>query len=136
MSYNTDLQTNNVNLQAILDTVNNLPEAGGGGGSSGTALKTCTLDGLNWSTVYYTTIENDTIVYKTVEFGKSSEPITVLCDSIIYYVADGELDPGTYVVLTGGFEQLHYSQLRYIVIKASSTANASGTFNMMISDPW
>lgn len=42
MSYNTDLQTNNVNLQAILDTVNNLPEAGGGG-VSGPSIVTGTF---------------------------------------------------------------------------------------------
>ena len=32
MSYKTELQSNNLDLQAILNTVNNLPEAGGGGG--------------------------------------------------------------------------------------------------------
>lgn len=30
MSYNTDLQNNNIELQAILDTINALPEASGG----------------------------------------------------------------------------------------------------------
>lgn len=34
MTYKTDLQTNNTNLQSILDTVNALPEAGSGGGTS------------------------------------------------------------------------------------------------------
>lgn len=29
MSYKSELQSNNIDLQAILDTVNNLPEAGG-----------------------------------------------------------------------------------------------------------
>lgn len=131
MSYNTDLQTNNVNLQAILDTVNNLPGAGG----SGATLKTCTLDGLDWSTVYYTTVENGTIMYKAVTFGNSSEPITVLCDSIIYYEADGDSDPGTGVVLTGGFEELYSdTRVKYIVIKAPSTANASGML-ILSSDP-
>ena len=32
MSYKTELQNNNIDLQAILDSVNSLPEAGGGGG--------------------------------------------------------------------------------------------------------
>lgn len=32
MSYNTDLQSNNIDLQSILDTINALPEAGSGGG--------------------------------------------------------------------------------------------------------
>lgn len=34
MSYNTELQSNNADLQAILDAVNALPEAGGGGGAN------------------------------------------------------------------------------------------------------
>jgi hypothetical protein len=42
MSYNTDLQTNNTNLQSILDTINNLPEAGSGGGSDA-SVDTCTV---------------------------------------------------------------------------------------------
>ena len=34
MSYKSELQSNNLDLQSILNTVNNLPEAGEGGGSS------------------------------------------------------------------------------------------------------
>lgn len=34
MGYNSDLQTNNIELQSILQTVRNLPDGGGGGGSS------------------------------------------------------------------------------------------------------
>ena len=40
MSYNTELQSNNVDLQAILDTVSALPEAGG---SDNDSIKTCTV---------------------------------------------------------------------------------------------
>lgn len=32
MTYNIDLQNNNIGLQEILETINNLPEAGGSGG--------------------------------------------------------------------------------------------------------
>lgn len=32
MSYNTNLQSNNIDLRAILDTINALPDAGSGGG--------------------------------------------------------------------------------------------------------
>lgn len=47
MSYNSDLQSNNADLQAILDAVNELPEAGGGGadGFSPIATVTQTDDG-------------------------------------------------------------------------------------------
>lgn len=38
MSYNSELQANNTDLQDILDTINALPESGGGGD-----VKTCTV---------------------------------------------------------------------------------------------
>lgn len=41
MSYQNDLTQNNTDLQAILATVNALPEAGGGGGG---AVETCTVE--------------------------------------------------------------------------------------------
>lgn len=41
MSYKADLQSNNVDLQSILATINALPEAGGGGGSG--SIETCTV---------------------------------------------------------------------------------------------
>lgn len=40
MSYLTQLQTNNTNLQACIDKANALPEAGSGGGGS---VETCTV---------------------------------------------------------------------------------------------
>ena len=40
MSFKTDLQSNNTDLQAILDTINALPEAGSSGGGS---VETCTV---------------------------------------------------------------------------------------------
>ena len=61
MSYNTELQSNNTDLQAILDTVNALPEAGGSGGGNNsgewiliTSLPTTyALDPDAMSTTYY-----------------------------------------------------------------------------------
>ncbi len=47
MSQKTDLQSNNVDLQSILATINALPEAGGGGGAE---IETCTVR-LNVSTL-------------------------------------------------------------------------------------
>lgn len=44
MSYNSELQSNNVDLQAILDAVNTLPEAGSGG--INTADATATADNI------------------------------------------------------------------------------------------
>jgi hypothetical protein len=43
MSYNTELQANNADLRAILDTINNLPESGSGG-STDPVLQEKTVD--------------------------------------------------------------------------------------------
>lgn len=40
MSHKTDLQSNNVDLQSILATINALPEAGGGGGGGSVEVET------------------------------------------------------------------------------------------------
>ena len=40
MGFKTELQSNNIDLQTILNKVNALPEAGGGGGAS---VETCTI---------------------------------------------------------------------------------------------
>lgn len=56
MSYNTELQSNNTELQAILDAVNALPEAGTGGGGSVEAVNINVMAAAPWgvtSTVYY-----------------------------------------------------------------------------------
>lgn len=44
MSYNSELQSNNTDLQAILETINNLPEAGGSGGGG---IETCSVT-ISW----------------------------------------------------------------------------------------
>lgn len=44
--YNTRLNNNNINLDTILETINNLPEAGSGGGSS--QLATYVVDNVNF----------------------------------------------------------------------------------------
>lgn len=38
-TYNTTLQSNNIDLQSILNTINELPDAGSGGA----AVETCTV---------------------------------------------------------------------------------------------
>jgi hypothetical protein len=43
MSYKTDLQSNNVDLQNILNTINSLPDAGSGGGGDIADLQYCWL---------------------------------------------------------------------------------------------
>ena len=60
-NYNTELQSNNTDLQSILDAVNALPEASGG-----TAVETCTVTIENNSAyafnIAYTDVSNETLV--------------------------------------------------------------------------
>ena len=44
MSYLETLQQYNASLQSLIDTANNLPEAGSGDTSGGTNVKTCTVN--------------------------------------------------------------------------------------------
>ena len=88
MTYNTDLQANNANLQSILNTINNLPEAGG----SGASVETCTVtistadSGFD---IYFNTIdENGDATINTAEWVSdrmvSFATLTnVICGSII-----------------------------------------------------
>lgn len=58
MSNKSRLQTNNTNLQALIDKANALPDAGSGGGSGGIDAWTGQIyfKGLGLVTVYYTDI--------------------------------------------------------------------------------
>lgn len=87
MSYNTDLQTNNSSLQSILDTINNLPEAGSGG-SGGVGLTTCTVTIMSESesTIYYVSANNDgSVSYDTLEHPGvfSTQTIITLSNTLI-----------------------------------------------------
>ena len=65
MSYNTDLQSNNADLQSILNTINSLPEAGSGGSGGGQDIQTCRVcisGGMSvWNVVAATVYENGVI---------------------------------------------------------------------------
>lgn len=69
---NNKLSANNTDLASILNTINNLPEAGGGG-SGGGGIQTVTIDILdlglsgyvyNLLKIFYTTYENGEIIPK------------------------------------------------------------------------
>lgn len=91
MTYNTDLQSNNVELQEILNTINSLPEAGGGGSSGGGgAVETCEV----------------TIIQ---QWGMNDDP-ELLHLYIPYYniLADGSIEAGyEYFTSSGDFEPQH-----------------------------
>lgn len=92
MTYNTDLQSNNVELQEILDAVNDLPEAGGGGSSGGGTVDTCTInviDNLGYNTVcVVATILNENgevEIHNPLGNSEGSKTINnVLCNSALY----------------------------------------------------
>lgn len=78
MSYKSDLQSNNTDLQSILDTINSLPEAGSGGGSVETCTVTITSNDGSASVleaISYTTYSSDDTTYYT-EIAQSL-PITL-----------------------------------------------------------
>jgi hypothetical protein len=88
MSYNTNLQANNVDLQSILNTINTLPEAGG------MSLETCEVSVYLMSDdgfFAYTTVENGVVKaeFKSVKAGAASESITVCKNSAILLYAPG-----------------------------------------------
>lgn len=88
MSQKTDLQSNNIDLQSILDIINNLPDAGGG--SSGGALETCNVilcadaPTSGQEIVYYT---DGTSTYKSIVFPSFMDgevTIKVVKNSLIF----------------------------------------------------
>ena len=85
MSQKTDLQSNNTDLQSILNTINNLPEAGSGGGSSGGNIETCTVTinsfAANIRFVMYVSYEDGKYVYNDITY--SPELSTVTCTNVL-----------------------------------------------------
>lgn len=66
-NYNSTLQSNNSDLQAILNVINELPNAdsGSGGGSGGGSVETCSLQvtqvGTSFNGLTYTSLENGVV---------------------------------------------------------------------------
>ena len=81
MGFKTDLQSNNTDLQTILDAINELPEAGSGGGVTN---ETCevTISGVSSSyypvNVAYTSVDNSGKVIG-VNQTVSTSPVTITC---------------------------------------------------------
>lgn len=91
MSYNADLQANNVDLQGILDTANALPEAGG------MVLETCVVNiavSTPGAVFCYTTVENGV---KTAKIVSVAENENLDCDvlknsAVLLYAPDNRSD--------------------------------------------
>lgn len=124
MSNKTQLQTNNADLQSLIDRINtakdtaaSLPEAGGGGGGS---LETCTvslrIDGptMGDTLVYYTN-ENQELATETF---KSSITIKCLKNSII------SINNGGMGVNTSGSLEVLYRRGECLVLHVFGDGNA------------
>lgn len=87
MTYNSELQSNNADLQAILDTVNALPEA-----SSGPSVETCTVNvsvsgtGVSITSISYTTVADGEVSAVRYSVGAAEASISCLCGSLVVVV--------------------------------------------------
>jgi hypothetical protein len=94
MSNKSRLQTNNTNLQALINKANALPDAGGGSG--GGSVETCNLSltpGTTATIVYNTIDDSGNIVAQCVTGGYFPDLVAV-CDTsvvIIYSMPTSEL---------------------------------------------
>ena len=114
------------------EVINGLPDAGSGGSS----FKTCTLApssnmpyGWEYYLLTYTTVENgEIVVKKDINMSdKSYEPITVLCDTFIYYLYTEYFNEFSF---TGGFREIISNHRDGIIIMAPSEHGVSGTFEI------
>lgn len=134
MSNKTRLQTNNANLQSLINKANTLPEAGGG--SSGGGVETCTVTITSFDTLTsyaYTAYENNNLVAKGSVSGGIT-PLTlnnVVCGSAIfinnsYYMngttVGGGVEVAVSMVTLGG------------IFRAPSTAGSLGTIDIYDND--
>lgn len=126
------LTTNTTDLQAILDKVNALPDAGSGGGAS---VETCSVrvspdTDATVNMIAYTYVEDDgkvTTMYNDYGKGISNEDIVlsnVVCGSFIYMLAGGI----SMSISVEGMEALGNDSTSY---KAPTTAGATGIINIV-----
>ena len=87
---------NTINLQDILNTVNNLPEAGG---SSGSNVETCTVildfdSAASYMIIAYTSLTDDGVRSTYIDYGLKQGPFNIqlsniVCGSILYTLWSG-----------------------------------------------
>ena len=137
MSNKTRLQTNNTNLQTLIDKANALPDAGSGSGGS---VETCTVIFTCFDSIEgyaYTAYENNEITAKgelNHSVGTNPTSMTfsnVVCGSAIYvfndYYANG-------LRVGGGVESITSITARGVVCRAPLIAGAVGTIDIYDDD--
>ena len=130
MSFKTDLQSNNIDLQTILTMVNELPESGSGG-SGGINTNTCnvtvniTYGSSDWHLYYVAGLDdNGNYIYNNITTKNGSYTIHPLCESLIFTDLIGILSATDGVVLYGSGSGTS------IIYKNSSTPNANVVLNL------
>lgn len=98
MSNKSRLQTNNNNLQALINKANSLPDAGGGGGSTDTCTVTLRVGG---GTCYYT--DGNTLELTTTSTGNAT--ITIPINSILAFTSWNSM-----VRASGSYSLIFYNQ--------------------------
>lgn len=97
MSNKTRLQTNNTNLQALIDKANSLPDADSGGGSGGGSVETCslTITDSTWmiATFIYQSASGELVVIVADPMTPASGTYEVACGSMFYI--DGAQSAGS-----------------------------------------
>ena len=127
MSNKTQLQTNNMKLDALIETLRG--KASGSGG--GTSVETCEIEIHTFSEIdalIYVTIENDQVVTKTIENSTNSSltihPIKGSALSIVFRSAmptfDNEAECITYIYTL-------YSSFQEDILIEVYNVNGSGT---------
>lgn len=81
MGYKTELQSNNVDLQTILNKVNALPEAGGGGG--GGSVETCTVTFTKWGSFPEPGMGEGIVYYSDGNGAVKNTQYSILNDTVI-----------------------------------------------------
>ena len=133
MSNKTRLQTNNANLQSLINKANALPDAGSGGGSIETCTVTITEFSNNIHAYCYTAFENNVLTPKG-DTSSITSPLTlnnVVCGSAIF-VSNGYYMNG--VTVGGGVEIVDPMSYQGATFKAPIVAGASGTIDIYDND--
>lgn len=126
MSNKTRLQTNNTNLQALIDKANALPDAGSSGGGE-INVDTCTLKfiGAGPCNIVYMT-SDDTGVHTQVSLSTVvHNELIVVCDSYIGVVGDSSNALGGTPILNGAELIKRQAYGAIFKITAPSGENAS-----------
>lgn len=125
MSNKSRLQTNNTNLQALIDKANALPDAGGSGGSVETCTVTVTSDKPEDTHIFYTSIDENGLPIASFA---SPGILTVVCNTAIgvHFIAPSEVYTGS------GFadnDPSYWDYYPYAVLLAPREANAQAYLN-------